>query len=251
MQIKNKKLFGIFFVILSAIYFASFCVWHMSYLSESANVYDILSYVKMYLDKIINYIIPIVLSTIVLTVFLYRGVKRSILTSVLLSLSSWFYSVPYLYFYFLYNGYDSLESVTLSLISSLVISLALSASCILLVIFALWIYSLVKKTKGVKITKESIVKEISVHSLVDYLGGVNLILTVFTLVRFIIDLVTEILYTVVYFIDVGLGVTIPEILVMMADYLLLFALLICGYLIAYGVKKLCTKISPAQSEAVE
>jgi hypothetical protein len=183
-----------------------------------------------------------------LVVYALKGTKSAIVCAIIASLGRLLFTLPYYYIIYIYNyGYDSVESITLSLFSSV----GIIAFTVIGAFLSLWIaVMIIRKSEGD--VKSSIVYSLEENqATADFSSGANRAILIFAAIRLIRGLISEIIDTVTFFLEYGLDYTIGEIVTIMCNYVLLFALVAIAYLVGVKVKNLIVKSSIPPEELTE
>lgn len=247
MGTKGKRIVLPAFLIYSCVNLATFLISYGATLIENELLGAILEYIGYYTVSAAEFLAPPIIATLVLTVFSDRGIPKAILSALLISSAKLFYVFPVYYLEYVY-GYGSLDAAILSLLTcfGVVILTALGVTASLYI--ALFVLQKVLKRSHRK-TVEYLPELLTERSGVDFLAATNLSLLVFVLLRFLAELITEIVYTVEFFISYGSDYSSLEILTMLFNYVFLFILLVAGYFLSVLVKNLATKDKEAEEAA--
>ena len=146
--------------------------------------------------------------------------KAWISTSAILSLSRLFYMLPYSYLYFEYNGYDTLESITLALAAGafdFILTLAITLSLSFVAAFVL-------SRSADADAKDS-------FGLFDFSRGPVRSAFVMALIIFIYNLIREIIVTVDYLIEYAGTYRVGEIVYMVFTYLFMLVSLVLMHIV--------------------
>ncbi len=229
----KKRLASRAFLIYALANVFAYALAHVTYLFQNDVMGELFEYVSYYVSKSMEFLAPPTIATLAYLVYLTESAKGSILFTLKLSLARLFYSIPYYYLIFIYNyAYDSIESITLSLLASALVILV----TVLGAFICIGAYSLILKHCGYD--KKDFLK---VKEPMDFLSSANLAVMVFALLRFAFSLLKEIYDTVVFFIEYRSDYTAEEIITILVNFTLLFLLLIASYLLATSVKNKIAK----------
>ena len=236
---KSNKLLKKSFLILALAGLFNYLFAHLAYLNMNTDTGVVYEYVTLYLSKILNFIAPVAVSFIALYAYAAHGRKKAVLYSIALSSARIAYYLPYYYIIYIFNyGYDSIESILLSLLSSLGVSIFTA----LLALLPIWLWCLFAKKQ---IAESCSSLEEYLHGAIterqspaDFTGGANLAFLIASVCSFVCLLIPEIIDTVSFFISYRQDYLPIEIITMLVNYVLLFILLVASYLLASTVKKL-------------
>ena len=239
MILNTKKLHGKSFLAI-AIYSAfTYFFAHMAYLYMNSDTGVTFEYISLYIGKITDFIIPIAIATVAFILYINESSKRALAFTLVAASARIFYHLPYYYIIFIYNyGYDSVESITLSFILSLAIIAFDALSAFLCIWLSLFIIKRLGKQKNEAADNLDLVtllkKEQSPY---DFTNGINLALAIFALYRFVCAIIPETFDTVSFFIEYKFDVLPIEIITIMCNYLLIFAMLFVSYILAIFIRK--------------
>ena len=210
---------------------------HLAYMFMNENLGEVFELIRFYVTKISDFITPAVMGALMLVLYTYFGIASAVKMSLICSLSRLIYTIPYYYIIFIYNySYDSLEAILLSAVAS-----------VLSILFT-FLISLVSLGIGLLITKRInklekgevqryLSETITDTVTADFLKGANAALLAFPAISFVHLLISEIIDTVSFFIEYRLDYTGMEILTIIINYVLLFAMVVIGYIVAARVKR--------------
>ena len=222
---------------------ATYIFAHLAYIYMNTDTGMVFELISLYLSKITVFVIPAALFALTVIIYASQGIKKSIIFALAASSARLIYSLPYYYIIFIYNyGYDSIESILLSLVACV----AVIAFTVLGIFASLGIALLIlKKDKSRK--KELSLKAYLAESLnarqsvSDFTKGANLALLVCSLFSFLCALIPEIIDTVSFFIEYKLDYTIPELITIMCNYILLLIMIFASYILAVYIKNKAVK----------
>lgn len=238
MKLNLKKLATLSFLIYVGLNVFKYLLSHTAYLFENDALGVTIEYVSYYASKLLDFLAFPALTTVAFVLFAYEGAKKALWHTAMISTARIFYALPYYYLIFFYDfGYDSLESLALSFIASVLIMLITVFGSYISVLIAVAVLKQKEKITraDILVALPEIVKEPSNN---DFLSKANLPILVFAFLRFCFGLISELVDTVTFFISYRADYTFAEIATMLVNYVLLFALLILGYLISSRVKNL-------------
>ena len=234
MDIKIKRTVPLAFLSFAGAYLLTFLMTYVATLIENDAIGTVVEYAGYYLFSAISFIAPVVLAAIILIVYAYRKTSVLVASAFLIAAASVFYVFPTTYLEYVYT-YGSVEAIIFALSSSIGSVLRMLVS----VFASVWIATFVlgktlKKTHNE--VREYLPELLSEKSGVDFLSHTSLPILVFVLYRFVIELIGEIAYTVVFFITYGSDYSGAEIFTMLINYVLLFVFLVAAYLLTCLVK---------------
>ena len=236
MKYSTKKVRSRAFLIYAAINIFAYFFAHVAYLFANDVAGEIFEYVSYYLSKTVEFLAPPIIAAIAYTLMRERG--RGAMVGFAFSTASarLFYSIPYYYIIFIYNyGYDSIESITLSLLASVLVIIV----TVLGVIISLSVCHMLmkKRCKREEIELDEAIDNTRRKTEVfDFLSLGNLPVLVFALLRFAFSFVCELFDTVTFFIEYRSDYLPKEIITILANFTLLFVLLVASYLLAATFK---------------
>ena len=234
MDIKNKRIVPLAFLSFAGAYLLTFLTAYVATLIENDVFGAVIEYAGYYMLSAISFIAPVILSAIILVVYAYGTTSSLVASALLITAASAFYVFPTTYLEYVYT-YGSIEAIIFAFSSSIG-----SIFRMLISVFAsVWIATFVlgkalKKTHNE--VREYLPELLKERSDTDFLSPANLPILVFVLIRFLIELIGEIVYTVAFFITYGSDYSGMEIITMLFNYVLLFALIIISYLLTCHVK---------------
>lgn len=236
MKYDLKKITSRAFLIYGAINVFTYLFAHVAYLFANDVIGELFEYVSYYLSKTVEFIAPPVIAAVALTVLIGYGKGALVKFTLTVASARLFYSLPYYYIIFIYNyGYDSIESISLSLLASaLVILLTFGGALISLGIYSLVLNKQCKKCGAAK--EEALTAIITKSTVTDFLCAVNIPILTFALTRFAFSFVMELIDTITFFVEYRSDYLPKEIITILVNFTLLFVLLVVSYLIAANVK---------------
>ena len=236
MKYNVRRLTSRAFLIYMLINIFTYAFAHTAYLFVNDAFGLTFEYISIYLSRIADFLAPPIIATLAFTVYSVFGMRKAMLFSLGVASARIFYTLPYYYLIFIYNyAYDSVESIALSFIASLlVIGLTVGGAAISVLIAAA---VLKKKTRlDRKALKDTLPELIEERSGFDFLGRENVAFLVFALLRFAVELLKELIDTVLFLIEYRSDYSAAEILTILANYVLIFALLVASYALAVLIK---------------
>ena len=228
----TKRAFGIYAIVNVLTYLFA----HVAYLFASDTIGEIFEYASYYISKTVEFLAPPVIAAVALCVFISYGKGALLKFSLAVASARVFYAIPYYYIIFIYNhGYDSIESITLSIAASALVVLLTFIGTLA----SLGIYYLVlkhnSKRNGTE-PRDALPSLMSKETVLDFLSPVNLPIFTFALSRFAFSLIMELIDTATFFIEYRSDYIAKEIITILANYTLLFVLLAVSYLLGAAVK---------------
>ena len=236
MKYDIKRLTKRAFVIYALVNVFAYVFVHVAYLFANDVVGEIFEYFSYYLSKSVEFLAPPIIATVVYLVYKEYGRQTALITALTISCARVFYTVPYYYIIFIYNyGYDSVESITFSLLATLlVVGLTVIGIVISIGIYLLVMKIICKRTGSAPTCEPTLPTEKS--NALDFLARANLPVLVFALSRFAFSFVMEFIDTVSFFIEYTSDYRAMEIITILINFTLLFVLLVASYLISAHIK---------------
>ena len=121
-------------------YFNNFLLFEEG-LSDYSVYYDLLEDIRAAITDVIDFVIPTATTTLLVPLVMSERIGKIIHIVLLPSLSKLFYTIPYYYMYYIVEGYDSIESICLSLPATAVICLLTAAYTLLLAYISKLVYT--------------------------------------------------------------------------------------------------------------
>ncbi len=242
MRTKKTRILRSAFLYLSLTNLILYAFAHLAYMFMDETAGAVFEYITLYTGKVADVLIPLTVTAVMLIMLTEFGIKKAVLCGLLLSVSRVFFTIPYYYLIYVINyAYSSVEAISLSALSSIAVVLFILATSLLSI--AIWLAAEKCRSKGKGLA--SIISDcrtsLNENSYSDFLGGANFAFFIFASLRFIFALVLEITDTVSFFVDYGMSVQVNEIITIMINYLLIFALLFAGYLFSVWLKNIIIK----------
>lgn len=226
MKFNKKNLYLKAAASFASVYLLTFIIYYLGNHILSSG--EILIYADIFLSKLTYLMLPIAAGVITLIFSVYESTKGAMLRLIPLSLCRMIYFIPYFYLVFFMRGMNSIDSILLSLLSS-ISDAALSYALTLAICFLLR-FIITKRTKT------PIADALAKRTELDFSDPVSASLAIicgFVSVYFII---TEIGDTVSFLINYGLTFTLPEIIYTLISYILDAALFFIHYYVIAAVK---------------
>lgn len=236
MKYETKKLVSRSFLIYAAVNVIAYIFAHVAYLFANDVIGIFFEYLSFYLSKSVEFLAPPVLATLAFLIYSKSGVRDSVIFAFSVASARIIYSLPYYYIIFIYNyGYDSVESIIISLGASILVVLATVVGIIISVLAYYLLLKISCKRAG-KDLEDEIKRPISQAPITDFLAGANLPVLTFAIVRFAFSLMLELVDTVTFLIEYHSDYRPSEIITILVNFTLLFILLVASYLIAAAIK---------------
>lgn len=224
------------FVIYALVNVFAYAFVHVAYLFANDIIGEILEYISYYLSKTVEFLAPPIIATLVYLIYKEYGKKTALITALTISFARVFYSIPYYYIIFIYNyGYDSVESITVSILATLLVVLVTVLGVVISIEAYHLVMKIICKRTGADLSKE-LSLPIEKSNIFDFLTRANLPILVFALARFVFSLVMELVDTVVFLIEYHSDYRAMEIVTILINFTLLFVLLVASYLVASCIK---------------
>lgn len=254
---KMKKPYLVWPLIFCAIYLIHFLIFFIpDYVMVN---YDIgyFEYFRLFLNKFIEFALPALASCLLIKAYTDGGMQRVSCKSIFFALARIIYLLPYYYLYFIAYGYDSVESILLSLAVSLFSAALMWGHLLLLFLIMREVSTAIAikdkvanlpKLQEKKIRDENIKKLAALNrksfGSANEIGGMfdfscPLVAGIFAAVfgEFVINLVREIIDTVTYLVDFAGYYRIEEIVTITALFLFLMIELFALHAINYALIK--------------
>lgn len=241
MGTKSKRIVLLAFLIYTCLNLATFLISYSATFIESNALGIALEYIGYYALTAVEFLAPPVIATLALLIYADRGMLKAILSALFISSAKLFYVFPVYYLEYVYS-YGSLEAALLSLLTFLGTAILTTLGVTVSLYIALFVLQRVLK-KSHKETVEYLPELVRERSGADFLAAVNIPLLVFVMLRFLAELITEIVYTVEFFISYGSDYSAGEIFTMLFNYVFLFIMLVAGYSLSALVKNLAVEKS--------
>ena len=224
------------FLILLGVSLFEYALFHLAYVFVYESYGTIIYYVGSWFSEAWSILMPALAALATLFAFSDGGVKGAITSALILAASRISFLLLYYYMYFISQGFDSIESISFSFLTSLgLIALTFIET---LAIFGAGLLILKKKagSGGVAI-KEFILPALGEHEPMDVGVTSTLTLAIMSLSVFAFRLIYTIYSTIVFFIEYGAGFSDSDIFSILFDYLFLLIMLIVTHLTLCVVKK--------------
>ena len=238
MNVKNKGIALWAFLIFSCLNLATFLIGHVASFVENDLFGAILEYIGLYVLTATDFLTPILAATVVILIYAYKGTLKALLSALLISTAKLFYVFPFYYLEY-FDSYGSLDASILSAITVLRDVILMTLGVIASLYIAILVVQRAVK-RPYKNTVEYLPELLGERAGTDFLAAPALPFFVVAVLKFIAALITEIVYTVDFFVSYGSDYSAGEILTMLFNYVFLFAMHVLGYLLAIFVKNALT-----------
>ena len=234
MNKKNKRIVLWTFLIYAAANLFVYFISHFASYIKNDVIGKIVEYLGFYSLTVLEFLAPPIIATLLFVIYSYKGATKAISAALIISSARAFYTLPYFYMQLFYT-HGTIDAIILSLFGSLRTVLLTAAGAFISLCIGLTVLRLVLKKTHTELVPmlPEIVKK---RSGADFLNPENLPILVFALLRFAVGIILEIVYTISFFISYGSDYSAVEIVTMLTDYVLLFALLIVSYLLCCRIK---------------
>ena len=214
---------------LFAGYLLTFLLFYVAnYLSDSLA----LAYVWLFAQKL-TYLLPLLVTAMVtLALYAVYGKKVAFLALIPFSLVRMIYFLPYLYLQFIFDGFDSVESVTYGALTAL--GEAALAYALSLLVFGVMLF-IVKKANAGRAPLDEIV---FTKTTLDFKNPLSVAFAIVSLVGFSYYFISEIVDTVVILVSYSASLTAGEIAFMLFSYVFDLALIFAYYFTLVFIKNL-------------
>jgi hypothetical protein len=221
---------------LSLISVAEYALYHLEYIFSGTGAQTVLGGIRYYLTEGWEFILPAIMATLMLIMQAYTGLKSSLIFGALTALSRIFFYLPWYYMYYIYNvGFDSIESIFFSLLTSIAFSLVAYIEALIFFGATLGTLHLARRKYGDSLTYLKAAMEH--HDAFDITRGAGMLLGVISLFAFLRRGVVITIDTVDFFIKHGSNYRSDEVISIIADYLVALLSLILTHLIISWLKK--------------
>lgn len=242
-MIKNaKRLTRYTFLVLSAVNLISFGITLLSLFFSNI---DAVTYVTTFALRIIEDLVLAASAAVVLLNLVLLSKKSWLLSALALSLSRLFYLLPYDYLYFEFGGYDTGESLLLSLIQG-ALEVALTFGILLFLTFAASI-TVSRRTPCDEEGESELLK----RKIFDFSDRYAVGVFTMSIILFLYNLIGEIADTVSYLVDYAGTYRAGEILYIVLSYVFILLSLLAVHSVAFVTKRIGARfiISGAENDA--
>ena len=233
MSFNSYKLYRRAFAIFSLLCAICYFLFHFNNyllfdgeLSAYAALYDTLEYVRYAVSDMIFFLIPTVSAVLLLPQLFNERAYKLYPLAFLLSLSEVFYNIPYYYIYHIAYGYDSIESISISVPLSLLISLVLAIYSLTLA----YVAKLVFLRRGGKLAAYP--ARTGYFSLS---SGVGLSTFFAVFIHFVICFIRELIDAVTFFIEYADSYRIGELIYILGRFVFILALMLIAHAVCIFV----------------
>lgn len=249
MKRETRKIVWRIFLMYAAVNIFNYALAHVAYLFKNDVIGEIFEYISYYTSLALDFLAPPMLATVMLVLCARESTRKAFGHMLLISTARIFYTLPNYYVTFIYKyRYDSVESLLVSLIASVLIILL--SSLISLGCLKIALYMLKRKVRksGSK-SAPTLPELVQMTATNDFLNTAGFSLTVFAVLSFIFHIVKELVDTVSFFVEYRSDYTMTEIATILTNYVLLFLLLIAAYRLCVRLKNRLAKYEIIVSEA--
>lgn len=234
MKQKNKRLVLWAFLIYAGANLLAYLISHFAPYIKNDILGGTAEYFVLYSITALDFLATTIIATLLFVIYTYKGIAKTVSAALIMSSARVFYVLPYLYMQLFYS-YGTFDALMLSLFGALRTVLLTAIGAFISLCIGLFVLRIVLKKKHTELVPmlPDLVKK---KSGTDFLQPENLPILVFALLRFAFEIVMEIIYTVSFFITYGSDYSAVEIVTMLVNYVLLFALLIASYLLSCRIK---------------
>lgn len=234
-KLKNRSYFAVF--LLSLISFVLLYL-RISYVFESA--FSI--YCSYFFQYFIDSLVPALIASVLFSAHGCEGHGKRLLSALKQNLPRLVYLIPYGYLYYMSDGYDSFDSLSLTALRC----------CFMLAVFTLEVYLYTFAARFAASRKNTEYDFYSYSSCFDLSSAVPAGIFAICFARFIVNVISEAFDAVMYFIDYGESYSIDDILFMLAKFVLaLISLLLSQLIIGFIRKRHIRRCERALAEAKE
>ena len=245
MNFNTEKLCKRGFLILAAYSALTYLFAHAAYLLMNSDAGIVFEYITMYLGKISGFLIPTLIAAAVTVIYTYKNFESSLLFALLVSSARVFYTLPYYYIVFIYNySYDSVEAIAIALLASVLTVIFTALLAILLLGVCILTCKFINRKDKSPTAREYLSSRLPLTDRIDILGGANPVFLTMSLCLLLYNLITEIIDTVLFFVEYGLDFSAAEIITIMVNYILILSLTVVSYIAMTTLKnRLIKKLS--------
>lgn len=228
------------FFILLAISLFEYALFHLAYLFVYESFGTVIYYIGTYFSEAWGIIMPALTGLVALFSFSEGGIKGCITSVLILSSSRISFLIFYYYMHFISIGFDSLESISFSLLTSIgLIVLTFIESGIVFIAG----YLVIRRgavARGVSV-KDHILPTLRENDPMDIGVGATLTTAVMSLTVFVFRLIYTIYTTITFFIEYGTSFSEKEVFSISIDYLFLLIMLVVTHLVLSVAKGIIHK----------
>ena len=235
-----KRLTRYSFLALAAANILAFGVTMLSFLFSFS---DWATYLTSFGLALLQDVIMIVSAVIAMLNFELISKKSWLICSLALSMTRFFYLLPYDFLYFEYNGYDTGESITLALVQS-ILEVALTFGIILLISFVA--HSITSRIAHSG--KQQPVAELTKRAPFDFSDRYAVAVFSMAAMVFIYNLITEIIDTVIYLVDYAGTYRTGEIIYIVFCYVFILISLLVAHSVGFLTKTVGAKYILKESD---
>jgi len=220
----NKRASLIFFLLN----FINFLVFYIfEYLLES----DALGYISSYFSTFVGSLFPILAVSFSIFTYTSRSFGRAASKMIIFVLYRLIYLLLYYYIFYIEAGYDTTDSIILSLLHSFIILLLTYGECIIL----LWVCVFITK-KVSRGASDAFISGLSASSPFDLSVPLTLGIFAAAAVRFVTNLTVEIVNTVIFIIDFSGSIRLGEVFYIVFSFIFVLLILLASQFISVKLK---------------
>lgn len=236
MQFVKKGFLSNVFLILLCVNIAEYALFHVYYLNSFSEYAGILSIVRYYISEAWSFIMPALIALLMLISYAMTGKLSALLAGLVASLPRVGFYLFYDYLKYISEGFDSVESILLSLVSSIGAAAMTFVEAGAFFIIAVLILSRFAKKHGYP-TDQYLKESLPTQDLFDIGVPSTMAVASVSLSAFILRFVFVLANTVIRFIDYGLNMSSGEVITTVIDFLIPVLLLVLTHLLLSAVKK--------------
>ncbi len=236
MKYDIKRITSRAFLIYSLVNVIAYAFAHVAYLFANDVIGELFEYVSYYLSKSLEFLAPPIIAEVAYLFLKVKGRRASIFFTLATASARVFYSLPYYYIIFIYNyGYDSVEAILFSFLATVLVIVLTALGAFISIGAYTLVVKIISRRSGedVSVLLDTPTRKTKIF---DFLHRENIPVLVFALSRFVFSLTLELADTVAYLIEYRGDYLPTEIITILANYTLLFILLVASYLIASVTK---------------
>lgn len=251
MKYSLKQLTSKAFLVYALANLFAYTIFHTAYLNANDAAGVVIEYISFYVSRSLEFVASPLIAVLALMVYLSYDKKKALLFTLAIASARVFYLIPYNYIIAIYNyGYDSLESLLLSLVETvLAILITVLGALVSIAVAHIIFKSSAKHPKKNGSASPLLLSSYSAtRASFDFLKTHNRPILIFVLLRFGVSLISEIIDTVLYLIDYASDYTAAEIIFLLVNYVHILVLLVVAYLLCMLVKNAVMKKGEADIE---
>ena len=226
MSFNSYKLYRRTFMIFSLLCALCYFLFHFNNillfdgeLSAFAALYDTLEYIRYALHDLLFFLLNTVSALLLVPLLLSAPAYKIYPTALLLSASLLFYNIPYYYIYHIAYGYDSIESITISVGFSAVVSL----------LSALYTLALAFISKRIFLRRSEPLAYPEPASYLSLADSTSLSVFSIALIHFSVSFIKELVEAVTFFIEYADSYRIGELIYILGRFVFILLLLLVAH----------------------